>query len=256
MQFAADSAPLTLSFVMDTAHALKTLKAWHFAAKSGRIRSHHFDTGSCPMLKRFLPQQENFFDLFQQTADTLVESTSHFHNMLCELGRQQEYVDIIAALEMKANDVTRHTFTLLHTTFITPFDRHDIHTLTSGLDDIADLVNRCAQRFPFYNLNTVPQEMVQLAMLSVQATTQLREAINRLHMLRKAPEIVQYCEAIDKVECEAHKAILAGEKRLFAEENDFKQFYKLKEVYTLVRSVVKKCQDVANLIKGIILEYA
>ncbi len=208
------------------------------------------------MLKRFLPKQEDFFQLFKQTADLLVAATSRFHEMLCQLDKQQQFVDAIAGYEQSADRITHHTFNLLHKTFITPFDRYDIHTLTSGLDDILDRVNRCAQRFPFYALTEVPTEMIRLAELAKHAGENLKNAVGELHLLKKSVEILKHCKAIDRIESEAHQVVLAGEKNLFEQEQDFKQFFKLKEIYAQTKLVINQCQDVANLIKGIVLEYA
>lgn len=207
------------------------------------------------MLRRFLPQEHNFFQLFQKTADLLVNSTSQFHTMLHNLTDLQQYVDAIAANEEKGDTIAHTTFELLHKSFITPFDRHDIHQLTSGLDDILDLVNRCAQRFPFYALNAVPDEMIELAEISMQSCVFLNQAIYRLHTLKKSAEIFQSCNNIDACESRAHQVVLAGEKKLFLEEKDFKHFFKLKEIYAQTKLVINRCQDTGNLIKGIILEY-
>ena len=106
------------------------------------------------MLKRLLPRQDNFFQLFQQAADKLVLASTEFSNMLQHLDNQQHYVDLIAKHEEEADQIAHNNFELLHKTFITPFDRHDIHELTSTLDDIIDLINRIAQRFPFYHSKT------------------------------------------------------------------------------------------------------
>jgi uncharacterized protein Yka (UPF0111/DUF47 family) len=208
------------------------------------------------MLKRFLPQQGDFFRLFQKTADILVDSTTQFHTLLHHLDNQQEYVDAIAKNEEEADKLAHTSFMLLHKTFITPFDRHDIHGLTSQLDDILDLVNRCAQRFPYYELKQVPEDMIELAQISMQASLLLKQAIYRLHSLKKAEEIFGFCEQIDKMESKAHRVVLAGERVLFKEENDFKQFFKLKEIYAQTKLVINRCQDVGNIIKGIILEYS
>ncbi len=208
------------------------------------------------MLKRFLPRQENFFKQFQKTADTLVSATTEFHTMLHNLDKQQEYVDSIAAYEQEADQITHRTFELLHKTFITPFDRYDIHELTSGLDDILDLINRCAQRFPFYHLKKVPAEISKLAELSMQASIALNQAVYRLHSLNKSDEILKCCEDLDRIESEAHTVVLAGEQHLFLEEKDFKLFFKLKEIYAQTKLVINRCQDVGNMIKGIVLEYS
>jgi uncharacterized protein len=208
------------------------------------------------MLKRFLPRQKNFFQLFQQAADRLQLAATEFSNMLQHLDNQQHYVDIIAKHEQEADQVAYINFELLHKTFITPFDRHDIHELTSTLDDVIDLINRIAQRFPFYHLNHVPDEMVQLSQLSAEATNQLKQAIYCLPSLKHSYIIFKYCNEIDLVESKAHQVVLAGEKKLFLEENDFKQFFKLKEIYNHTKLVINRCQDVANMIKGIVLEYS
>ncbi len=208
------------------------------------------------MLKRFLPSQTGFFRLFQNMVDIIVDSTTQFHTMLHNLDHQQQYVDVIAANEEKGDQIAHTAFELLHKTFITPFDRQDIQKLTSGLDDILDLLNRCAQRFPFYGLQSAPDEMVNLAELSMQSSLLLKQAVYRLHSLKKSDEMFKLCEEIGENEGKAHQVVLAGEKKLFAYEKDFKQFYKLKEIYEKTKLVINSCQDVANTIKGIILEYS
>lgn len=208
------------------------------------------------MLRRFLPRQSSFFELFQKAVDILVLTATQFHIMLLDLDHQQKSVDAIAAFEDEADKIAHTTFQLLHKTFITPFDRHDIHELTSQMDDILDLINRCAQRFPFYELKTVPPQMVELAELGVQCTKLLKKSIYRLHSLNKSDEILHFCEDLDLIESKAQKVLLSGEKELFANEKDFKEFFKQNEIYGRMKDVINHCQDVANIIKGIVLEYS
>jgi len=208
------------------------------------------------MLKRFLPQQGDFFQLFQKIVDILIDSTTQFHAMLLNLNNQQDYVDAISKNEKEADKLAHTTFMLLHKTFITPFDRYDIHQLTSHLDDILDLVNRCTQRFPYYELNSVPKEIITLAEISMKASLLLKQAIYRLDSLKKTEEIFSFCEQIDTLESNAHQIVLVGERALFKDEKDFKQFFKLKEIYAQTKLVINRCQDVGNIIKGIILEYS
>lgn len=208
------------------------------------------------MLKRLLPRQDNFFQLFQQAADKLLLASTEFSNLLKNLDNQQHYVDAIAKHEAEADQIAYHNFELLHKTFITPFDRHDIHELTSTLDDIIDLINRIAQRFPFYHLTSVPEETIQLAGLSAEAAHHLKQAIYCLPSLKNSAEIFRHCNEIDTVESKAHKVVLAGEKKLFMNEEDFKTFFKLKEIYGHTKLVINRCQDVANILKGIVLEYS
>jgi uncharacterized protein len=208
------------------------------------------------MLKRILPRQDNFFTLFQHASDKLVVAANEFYHMLQHLDKQQFYVDLIARHEEEADKIAHASFELLHKSFITPFDRNDIHELTSSLDDIIDLINRIAQRFPFYQLQVIPQEMIDLSALSIDAGKNLRDAIYHIHALKNSPNIMTRCLEIDRIESAAHQVVLAGERRLFLEENDFKQFFKLKDIYGHIKLVINRCQDVANLIKGIVLEYS
>lgn len=208
------------------------------------------------MLKRLLPRQDSFFQLFQQAADKLVLASTEFSTLLQNLGNQQHHVDAIAQHEEDADQIAHTTFELLHKTFITPFDRHDIHQLTSTLDDIIDLINRIAQRFPFYNLTEIPEEAIKLSQLSAEATNHLKQSIYCLHSLKNSAEIFKHCNEIDRVESKAHKVVLSGEKKLFLHENDFKQFFKIKEIYAHTKLVINRCQDVANILKGIVLEYS
>jgi len=208
------------------------------------------------MLRRFLPPQQNFFELFQKMTAMLVLAATEFHTLLQDLPEQQQHVDAIAAYEEEADKIAHMSFELLHKTFITPFDRHDIHQLISKLDDTLDLINRCAQRFPFYRLQTVPAEMVTLATLSVQCAERLKEAVYCLHSLKNSTNILKFCSDLDKLESNAHQIVLLGEKDLFLEEQDFKKFFILKEIYSRTKLVINSCQDVANVIKGIVLEYS
>lgn len=208
------------------------------------------------MLKKFLPRQERFFALFQQSIDILVLTATQFHILLLDLNNQQKSVDIIATREEQADKIAHTTFELLHKTFITPFDRHDIHRLASEIDDAIDLINRCAQRFPFYQLKAVPAELIELAEIAVQATKILKKAVYRLNSLNKSDEILGFCEDLEQLESTAHQTLLRGEKDLFLDENDFKTFFKLKEIYAQTKAVINSCQDIANIIKGIVLEYS
>lgn len=208
------------------------------------------------MLKRFLPIQKNFFDYFSNAADTLVQAAQAFQELLLNPKQPKAQVDAIAALEEKGDRIAHITFELLHKTFITPFDRYHIHQLTSKLDDVLDLINRCAQRFSFYELQEIPPELLSLAETCLKCTILLKEAVSQLSTLKNSETILNCCEEINVLEGFAHKIVLAGEKDLFSHQDDFKVFFKLKEVYAWTKQVINRCQDVANIIKGIVLEYS
>ena len=208
------------------------------------------------MLKRFLPRQEGFFERFQAQAALLMQASQQFGRLLHDLPNAVAIAHEIGVFEEQADAIANANFALLHKTFITPFDRHDIHQLTSGLDDVMDLINRCAQRFTWYKLTAVPRELTALADRVPQVVTWLKTAVGHLHSLKESDAILNACQAIDSIEGQAEQDLMVGLAKLFEEENDFKQLLKLKALYEQIKSVLNLCQDVANHIKGIVLEYA
>lgn len=208
------------------------------------------------MLAKFLPKQKTFFKLFNQAADKLVDAAKAFHQLVLDLQHVETHAHTINDLEHRGDEVALLSYQLLHKTFITPFDRHDIHMLTTQLDDILDRINRLAQRFVIYQFTTIPHEFIQLAELGVQVTMRVRTVVAQLDSLKNQAFIIQNCLDIDQLENDAEAILLQGVSKLFAEENDFKHLLKLKELYEQFKEIINACQDAANLVKSIVLEYA
>ena len=207
-------------------------------------------------LRKLLPKQGEFFPLFQKMANLVEECAKEFNQLFYHLENKEHYVLRIQDLEEQGDEVAHVIFSLLHKTFITPFDRNDIYHLTDGLDDILDQMNRCAQRLPFYHLETIPTEINQLVSINLTAAKALRESIILLESLENQETIIDLCRQIDHAESEAHQCVISGEKNLFIEENDFKCFFKFKDIYARTKLVTDAMQDAGNVIKGIVLEYA
>jgi uncharacterized protein Yka (UPF0111/DUF47 family) len=208
------------------------------------------------MLKKLLPYENQFFKLFQEAAEQLEQASTQFHSMVNDLEKADQYAQHIRTLEKEGDKIARTTFELLHKTFVTPFDRDHIHALTSKLDDILDSINRAAQRISLYKLTKLPQEIHQMAKLTELSTGHLSKAISHLEKLKNTEEILQHCDAVNKAESEAHQIALAGIARLFEEEDDFKQLLKTKDIYDYGKFIIDQCEDLANILKGIVLEYA
>jgi uncharacterized protein Yka (UPF0111/DUF47 family) len=208
------------------------------------------------MLKRLLPKQDNFFELFQQSAHLLFCAAEQFVELTKNVHHADMYAKKIGGFESAADDCTLATFDLLHKTFITPFDRHDLHQLTRRLDDILDMINRNAQRIVIYQLLSLPDEILQIAELTFSATNAIKIAIKHLENLKNASAIIQRCHAISEIDHQSEQIMLRGIGRLFMEEQDFKHLLKIKEVYEHSAEVVQQCHDLADLIKDIVLEYS
>jgi predicted phosphate transport protein (TIGR00153 family) len=209
------------------------------------------------MFNRLCSKKENqFFELFSESANLIVQASHEFRLMLKDLSKAEMYSKNIKDLEHKADEITHRTIALLHTTFITPLDREDIHKLITELDDILDFLEAASQRIFLYDIHQITPEAIGLADVCVQAAEHVQLAVNGLKNLKNSEQIIQVCVEINRLENEADQLLRAGMAKLFREEPDTRQLIKLKEIYELLETVTDRCEDVANVIDGIILEYA
>lgn len=208
------------------------------------------------MLKSFIPHEGRFFDLFQASADEITSGMDAFRKMLNDLPNRERYAKTIEDHEHKADEITHTTVELLHKTFITPLDRDHIHELITRLDDILDLINAAAQRINLYEVTEVPKEVLELADVCFKSTELIQKSVNGLSDLKRPAELMKACVELNRFENEADQILRVAVAKLFREETDFKSLIKNKEICELLESVTDRCEDVANIIEGIVLEYA
>jgi uncharacterized protein len=208
------------------------------------------------VLKKLLPKQDNFFELFEQAAAQLESAALHFMQMVKDLPRAKEHAKLIAEHEAIADNYARDTFDLLNKAFITPFDRHDIHRLTRKLDDIIDIINRTTKRIVLYQFKVLPVDVVQIVELILPAVRAIKNALSLIKNLKNAAAIIKLCNEISEYDSRAEQIMLEGVDKLFTNEQDFKYLLKAKEIFDYATNVVHECHDVADIIKGIVLEYS
>ena len=143
---------------------------------------------------------------------------------------------------------------LLHSTFITPFDRNDIHRLISGMDDILDLIQDAAESMHLFDIQTLPPEAPRMAELLDACCTRVQAAVALLSSMDNAPKALAIAQEIDVRESEADAVMRAGISKLFREEQDVRQLIKHKNVYEYLENAIDKCQDVANIIEAVVVE--
>jgi predicted phosphate transport protein (TIGR00153 family) len=208
------------------------------------------------MLGRLMPREEKFFDLFRESADQILKGSREFQELLNEFPRAESRARAIKDIEHRADEITHQTVELLHKTFITPLDREDIFALISKMDDILDFIDAAAQRIYLFDIKKMPQEMKGLADVCSRSAEHVKQAVAHLDQIKKPEEIMKHCIEINRLENEADHLMRSGVARLFREEPDLRELIKLKEVFELLETVTDRCEDVANIIEGIVLEYA
>jgi predicted phosphate transport protein (TIGR00153 family) len=208
------------------------------------------------MLGRFMPKEENFFELFNQHAALCVQGSQDLYQLIGDLPNGAEHSRAIQSSEKKADKITHETIDLLHKTFITPLDRDEIHKLITTMDDILDLMEDVAEVINLYDVTQVTSEAVELARICVACCERVSAAVAKLHDMKNAKDILRIATEIDMLESDADRVMRAAISQLFRDENDFKRLMKLKAVYELLETITDKCEDVANILEGIVLENA
>ena len=203
------------------------------------------------------PREEGFFEHFKAISERICDAALEFQNLLTKAPDDRaESCMRIKNLEHQADEITHRTMNLLHQTFITPLDREDIHELIKRLDDVIDYLDASAQRIALYKIGPVEPEMIKMAEINVASANLVRDAVARLSDLKNSEKLLEICVGINRLENEADTTLRAAVARLFSDEADIRRLIKLKEIYELLETVTDRCEDVANVIESIIIEYS
>lgn len=210
-------------------------------------------------LSALMPRETRFFDYFDGHGALIVEGSNAIVELVQQYAdstRRAELIQRIGDIERKADKITHETISVLHSTFITPFDRNDIHRLISSMDDVLDLMQDAAESMHLFDIQTLPPASLRLAELLHECCVRVHAGVGMLRSMDNAPKLLALTEEIDGFESDADKVSRDGISRLFREEQDVRQLIKHKNVYEYLENAVDKCQDVANVIESVIVENA
>ena len=212
------------------------------------------------LFAKLLPREGNFFEMFNQHADHIVDAARAFSKLVENYGDlhlRQKYNQDVDNAERAADRVTHDVNKAIHVTFITPIDREQIHSLINTMDDVADLIQDSAETMALYDVRHMTDEIVRLTDVSVKCCERVRDAVKLLAKIAEpsvAEAALKTCEEIDQLESDADRVMRAAMSKLFREEPDVREVIKLKAIYELLETITDKCEDVANVIEGIVLE--
>jgi predicted phosphate transport protein (TIGR00153 family) len=200
---------------------------------------------------RLIPRDEQFYDLFTQLAERLTLAAKLLHRLFQEPERRVEHVQAIKIAEHEADGLTYEIIDRLNRTFITPFDREDIHALASALDEVVDLLDGAARRFEIFQIRTVHPPAVTLSEVMVRAAAQVEEAVRNM----KSPKVVgAKAHELKVLEEEGDAIYHESMGKLFADETDAINVIKWKELYDKVEDALDQAEDVGNVLQSIALK--
>jgi uncharacterized protein len=203
---------------------------------------------------RLLPRDPRFFDLFAEMASNLGEGARLLKGILDDFQDIEARVRRLKDIEHRGDEMTHNILTKLNQTFITPFDREDIHRLASSLDDVLDFIYAAGVRLVMFRIKAAPPAASKLAEIIIRQTDQLSQAMSRLE--RKHDQVLENCVEINRLENEADLVARTAIAALFDEEKDPIALIKLKELYEVLETSTDKAEDAANVLEGVVLKSA
>jgi predicted phosphate transport protein (TIGR00153 family) len=206
------------------------------------------------MFGRLLPQEGRYFELFNAHADQVVIAARHLQELMRDFENRDKYAKAIDEAEHAADRITQEAIRLLHTTFITPLDRDQIHGLVNTLDDICDLMQDTAESITLYDIKKITPETERLADIAVKCCERVKDVVSLIGKPDQSEALLKTCEEIDRLESDADRVMRSALSRLFREEQDAREIIKMKAIYELLEEITDRCMDLANLAEGIVLE--
>jgi uncharacterized protein len=203
---------------------------------------------------RFLPRDESFFDYFEKQGRKTVEGCHALVAMVSAPGDISAQAKAISDIEHECDRITHAVVAQLHKTFITPIDRNDIYRLITKMDDIMDFVEAAAERISLYGVTDMTSEVSALARVLLESAERVLEAVAGFRDLRNPALILEKCVEINRLENVADGQLRAALAKLFREEQNPITIMKWKEIYELLETATDRCEDVANIIEGVVLE--
>jgi len=205
---------------------------------------------------RLIPREEGFFDLFEQAARNSHEGALALADLFNDFNNIDAKAARIEDIEHAGDKITHDTITKLNKTFITPFDREDIHRLIGRLDDIIDLMDTGVSRMMLYKISKPTDDARGLAKVLVDSTAILVELLPLLRNEKNMPDILKMCIAVNTLENEGDRIQKHALASLFESGFDAANMIKWKDIYEILESATDRCEDVANIVESIAIKNA
>ncbi|MBI5020740.1 MAG: DUF47 family protein [Ignavibacteriales bacterium] len=208
------------------------------------------------LIQVLLPHDEKFYAFFEESAQNLVDASKKLHELqTCSPSEHQRIMDEIHDFEHRGDAVTHKIYAELNATFVTPFDREDIHLLASALDDVMDLIDGTASRFVLYKVSKCTSAMKNLMEILYNSILELQKGISLLRDFRKADELQKILRKVNEFENQADSVFDRAIADLFENEKDPVQIIKLKEIYVVLETATDACEDAANVMEGLLIKH-
>ncbi len=211
------------------------------------------------ILSYFLPKDKVFYNLFEEASDNLESIGKKLVQLVHEpdFNKRAILINEMEDIEHKNDEITHKIFIELGKNFITPFDREDIHSLASALDDIADHIYAAGKKINFYKIDPISDQGIQKTAEAIKdAVIAVKAAVMELRNLKNTQKIIECVIKINSIENNADDLFDMSIERLFDSDVDAKELIKRRELYMVMETATDKCEDAGNVIESIVVKYA
>jgi len=207
-------------------------------------------------MKFFQSNREKYYDLFEELADKLEEGVKLFTEIIGNYAYSEYKVGKLKEIEHEADHITHQVYKRMHKMFLTPMDREDIYLLANKMDSVLDEVESAAVRMYLFRMKAPAPELVKITGILGEAVAKIRKVVFSVRKKQDAALILSLCVEINTLENEADQLYRAAMVRLFEEEKDAIELIKVKDIIGRIETAVDNCEDVSNIIEGIVLKYS
>ena len=204
----------------------------------------------------FIPREEKFFDLFQDSAENMVKAAHSLKDMISSWEHVEGTVAEITELEHKGDIITHEIMSRLNRTFVTPFDREDIVQLAHSLDDVTDFIHSAADSMLLYKVARPGERAKELADIILQATEEIEKVLPQLKKRIILSSVLKQCVEINRLENLADRVYRSAIAELFDDSTDMAHIIKWREIYAHMESATDRCEDVADVLEGVAIKHA
>ena len=205
---------------------------------------------------KLFPKEEKFYDMFEKSSGNVLEGAILLMELLNNYTDVEAKSKKIKDIEHEGDKITHETVLKLNNSFITPFDREDIYALISKMDDVLDYIEAVSSRMFLYKVKTPTKEICSLMEVLVKSAEEMNRAICELRNIKKPEAILKYCIEINTLENKGDVILRDAVAKLFEDGTDAIEVIKLKEIYENLETAIDRCEDVANVIEGVVLKNA
>ncbi len=204
----------------------------------------------------FLPKSDTFFDLFEESARNFVAAAELLKELMDRCEDVEEMVRQITELEHHGDTITHLIMSELHGTFVTPIDREDIAQLAQRMDDVMDFIDAAARRMMLYDITKSTERAKELANILVRVTSETSKAIPRLRRRSELSHMREHCIEINRLENEADDVRRSALAELFRNRVELTEVIKWREIYEHMEDAVDRCEDIADILEGVMIKRA